>query len=497
VSSRSPAAGVAGETAFRISFLGLMLAVVVSSLDQNIVSVALPRIAAELGGIAYISWTVTAFLLTSTISTPVYGKLSDMYGRSRLFATSMVLFLVTSILCSAARTMPQLIAARALQGLGAGGLITLSQSAIGDLVGPSQRGRFQGYFSGALATSTVLGPLLGGALILKLSWRWIFLVTVPIGAASLALIQAGLPPAGVVKAHRIDYLGSLLLAAGTCATLLCVSSVESSLFATPLFAVGMGVIAVTCTHLFVLQERRAAEPLLDLALFSNAGFVIGAAAAGMMTFAMQGAIVFLPLYFQAVEGLSPTRSGLMLIAQVAGMILSSIVGGRLSSRTGQFKKFFITGVTLEALALAALATFALISAREIAFLAALAVLGLGMGLGMPNAVVVVQNSVPRPMLGIATASMSFLRSMGAAVGVALSGCLMHYTFKTILKHESVEVDAITALERGSDLLRGSISGGAAHVVRALRLAIASSFALGASVMLLALVTTLALPSDRR
>lgn len=466
--ARDPIA--ASTPRFKITFLGLMLAVVVSSLDQNIVAVALPRIADELGGIAYLSWTVTAFLLASTIAAPVYGKLSDVYGRARLFAVSMLFFLITSVLCSLAATMPQLIAARALQGLGAGGLVTLSQSAIGDLVGPQQRGRYQGYFSGALATSTVLGPLLGGALIAGLSWRWIFVVTLPIGLAALALTRNGLQRTQPRKAHRIDYVGVILLALGTSAALLFVNSLEKNVGASPLFAVGSALSAAACVLLFVRQERRAPEPLLAPTLFGNGSFVVGATAAGMMTFAMQGAMVFLPLYFQAVQGQTPTRSGLMLIAQITGMIVSSIIGGRLSARSGQFKAFLLAGVTMEMLALATLTLLACIDAPPLAFFLALALLGLGTGLGMPNAVVIVQNAVDRSTLGIATASMSFLRSLGGSLGVALSGCIMHFTLVTL----------------------------AGQARTSLRLAIASSFALGATMMLLALAAiALKLPSPQR
>jgi EmrB/QacA subfamily drug resistance transporter len=413
---------------------------------------------------------VTAFLLASTIAAPIYGKLSDMYGRPRLFAASMIFFLSTSILCSIVVSMPQLIAARALQGLGAGGLITLSQSSIGDLVGPRQRGRYQGYFSGALATSTVLGPLLGGALIAGFSWRWIFLVTMPVGLGALALVRGGLQPAQAMRAHRIDYAGVILLALGTSAALLCIDSLEKSSRANPFFAAGSALLAAACVALFLRQERRAPEPLLDLGLFRNASFVAGVTAAAMMTFAMQGAMVFLPLYFQAVQGQTPTHSGLMLIAQISGMIVSSIIGGQLSARSGQFKAFLLAGVTMEMLALTALALLACIDARPPAFLCALALLGLGTGLGMPNAVVIIQNSVDRGALGIATASMSFLRSLGGSLGVALSGCVMHFTLATI----------------------------AGQAKSALRLAIASSFALGAATMLLALAAiALKLPAYQR
>jgi MFS family permease len=391
----------------------------------------------------------------------------------------MTIFLGTTLLCSLVQTMPQLIAARALQGLGAGGLVTLSQSTIGDLVGPSQRGRYQGYFSGAMAMSTVLGPVLGGALITGISWRGIFLVTIPVGAASLGLIRWGLPKSFTLKAHHIDYKGVLLLALATSAALASFNSLESRLFSVPLFSIGLAALTVACAALFLRQERRATEPLLDLNLFRNGSFVAGVIAAGMMTFAMQGAMVFLPLYFQEVRGMTPTHSGLMLIAQIAGMIFSSIVGGQLSARTGNFKKFLMAGVAMEMMALASLTTLALARAGDTPFLAALGLLGLGTGLGMPNAVVIVQNAVPRTSLGIATASMSFLRSLGGAFGVALSGCVMHYVFNSITKTErAAAIDT--------------------HLAEVLRPAIAASFALGTGMMLLALITIVVkLPSSSR
>jgi MFS family permease len=239
-------------------------------------------------------------------------------------------------------------------------------------------------------------------------------------------------------------------------------------------------LAVACTALFLRQERRASEPLLGLTLFGNSSFVAGVIAAGMMTFAMQGAMVFLPLYFQEVQGMTPTHSGLMLIAQIAGLIFSSILGGQLSARTGQFKKFLIAGVAMEMTAIATLAILALARAGEIPFLAALGLLGLGTGLGMPNAVVIVQNSVPRASLGIATASMSFLRSLGGAFGVALSGCVMHSVLDSIVRP-------------GHAATASNI-----HFADALRPAIAASFALGAAMMLLALITIVAkLPTPDR
>lgn len=316
-------------------------------------------------------------------------------------------------------------------------------------------------------------------MIAGISWRGIFLVTIPVGAASLGLIRLGLPKGYALKSHSIDYNGVLLLALTTSAALALFNSLDSRLFSLPLLSIGLAALTVACAALFLRQERRATEPLLDLNLFRNGSFVAGVVASGMMTFAMQGAMVFLPLYFQEVRGMTPTHSGLMLIAQIAGMVFSSIVGGQLSARTGHFKKFLMAGVAMEMLALASLTTLALTRAGDVPFLAALGLLGLGTGLGMPNAVVIIQNSVPRASLGIATASMSFLRSLGGAFGVALSGSVMHYVFNSIARTERAAAVDI-------------------HLAEALRPAIAASFALGTGMMLLALITIVVkLPSPSR
>lgn len=475
---------------FKTSFAGILLAIVVSSLDQNVVATALPSIASELGGVAYLSWVVTAFMLTSTISAPLYGKLSDLYGQRRLFAISIAIFLVSSILCSIVETFAQLIVARAIQSLGAGGLVTLSQRSIGDLVGPRQRGRYQGYLSGALAVSTVAGPLLGGVLISELSWRWIFVATAPLGIASLVLIYLGLPPAIKIKSHDIDYPGALLLAFGTTAAFLFLGSVVAGAATTTIITAAFGAGAVICLGLFPFWELRAAEPILDLSLFRNANFTIGVIAAGMMAFAMNGAMVFLPLYFQYVQGQTPTHAGLMLSAQIAGTIISSIVGGRLSARRGEFKVFFLVGLGCEFLALGLLAAFAALDLGQIPFLGALAILGVGMGLGMPNATVVVQNAVPPGKLGIATASMSFLRALGGAVGVALSGLVMRYVLTALSDSSSLQNP-----QHGLILPQNYFEHG--DLINPLRVAISSSFTLGAIVMLMAFMTVLRLPPARR
>jgi EmrB/QacA subfamily drug resistance transporter len=480
----------------RIVFAALMLAMVMASLDQNIVNTALPRMASDLGGLAHISWVVTAFMLTSTITTPFYGKLSDMYGRRRMMIISISVFLAASVLCGTAQTMTQLILFRALQGLGAGGLITLAQTIVGDMVGPRERGRYQGLFTGAFAISSVAGPLLGGILTSALSWRWVFYVNIPVGTVALTLILIGLKPAPPSGRHKIDYAGGGLLAIGTAATLVLLSSAGTMTpWGSPLM-IGIVGAAAMALILFIRQERHAPEPVIDLKLFHIRAFAVGVASSGMMSFAMMGSLVFLPLFFQLVEGLSPIRAGFMMLPQIGGMVVSSVIIGRISSRMGVFKPFLLGGVGLEFLALAALALLALNGSSLYSFLFALGALGLGMGSGMPMATVIVQNGIDRKVLGAATGAMSFIRTLGGALGIALSGGVMAMRLAQGLKSlPGIDIDAL-------------MSGGMNHIAQlppdqrlavtdAYRLAIGTSFAMSGVVMLGALMLITTLPRVRR
>jgi EmrB/QacA subfamily drug resistance transporter len=476
----------------RIVFCGLILAMVLAALDQSIVNTALPRMASDLGGMAHISWVVTVFLLTSTITAPLYGKLSDMYGRRRLFVISISLFLAASTLCGVSQTMTQLILFRALQGAGAGGLMTLSQTVIGDLVTPRERGRYQGLFTGAFAVSSVAGPLIGGGLTTALSWRWVFYVNLPLGGLALALILIGLKQAAKPVSHRVDYLGAVLLAGAAACTLLLFSWGGSLIpWASPQ-ALELGVLAVIFIAAFLWQERRASEPIINLQLFRIPAFSVGVAATGCMTFAMTGAMVFLPLYFQLVLGLSPAKTGLMLLPQILSMLISSVVGGQLSSRLGQVKPFLVAGVGLEVAGLSTLAIAAFLGAGIPVFLLALAMVGLGMGIGMPNATVVVQNAVPRETLGVATASMSFMRSLGSAMGVAVSGGVMSSHLTGNLARIGRAIDAHALLEGGMGQINALSPLLHAQVDAAYRQAIGFSFSIGGGVMSVALMLVLSL-----
>ncbi|MCY0387120.1 MDR family MFS transporter [Robbsia sp. Bb-Pol-6] len=481
-------------------FVGLILAMIMAALDQSIVSTALPTMVSDLGGLVHMTWVVTAFMLTSTVSAPLYGKFSDMYGRRPLFAVSILTFLGTSLLCGLARNMPQLIVFRGLQGLGAGGLITLSQTVIGSIVSARDRGRYQGLFTGAFAVSSVAGPLLGGIITSRLSWRWVFLLNIPIGLLSLALVLATLPAARAGRndqppsrqRHHIDFAGAGLLTAGTAAWLLLLNGSGATLRWTSPATLGLLAVGVLAFALFVPVERRAHEPIIDLALFRIAPFTISVFASGVMAFAMMGSLVFLPLYFQLVLGQSPAQAGMMMLPQVATMLLSSIIGGQVSSRTRRFSLLLAVGVALECLGLVLLATLAHFGATIPPFLLVLGLLGVGMGVGMPNATVVVQNAVPASALGTATATMSFVRSLGGSLGVALSGGVMALVLRRQLAALPTHIDVAALLEHGIGAIRQVPPALRGDLIGAYRHAIGASLITGGIMMSIALLLVLGL-----
>ncbi|MFC3127758.1 MDR family MFS transporter [Pseudoroseomonas globiformis] len=479
----------------RTVLAGALLTMILAALDQNIVNTALPRMAADLGGMAHLSWVVTAFMLTSTITTPLYGKLSDMLGRRRLFFVAILLFLGGSLLSGSAQSMGQLIGFRALQGMGAGGLLVLSQAAIGDVVSPRQRPRYQGLFTGTFALASVAGPLLGGVITQSLSWRWVFYVNLPIGILALTMIAMGLRSAPPSKGARrpVDWLGALLLAGATAALLLLLTWGGAE-FAW-LSATSLGLLAASfgLYAAFAWREARAPEPLIRLALFRNPVFARGVAVGGMMTFAMMGSTVFLPLYFQLVLGMEPARAGAMLLPQVIGMLLSSVLGGRIVAKLGRNRPFLLAGLGLEAVALGSLAGFAWWSASPWVFLISMGMLGLGMGMGMPNLTVAVQNAVAHRELGAATGAMTFLRSLGGAVGVAASGGILGTRLAASLQALGGQLDLAALTERGTVAMAAFSPAQQAAVADAYRTALTGSFLLSGVVMSAAFLLVLGLP----
>ncbi|HEY1370121.1 MAG TPA: MDR family MFS transporter [Gaiellaceae bacterium] len=406
----------------QLVYSGLMLGMLLAALDQTIVSTALPTIVGDLGGLNHISWVVTAYILASTISTPIYGKLGDLYGRKRLFQTAILIFLAGSVLCGLSQNMIELIGFRALQGLGAGGLIVGAQAIIGDIVPPRERGRYQGYLGGVFAFASVVGPLLGGFFVDNLSWRWVFYVNLPVGALALVVIAAVLHTPVARRSHRIDYEGAVLLAAGVGPLTLALTWGGTQYAWASWMVVGLFAVGTLFLVLFALQERRAAEPIIPPQLFRNRIFNASAAVAFLVAFSMFGAIVYLPLYLQIVHGASPTSSGLKLVPLMGGLLVAATVSGRLISRIGRYKAFAVAGAAVMTVGTYLLSRItAGTGEAELAVYAAL--LGAGIGMVMPVLVLAVQNSVDHRDLGAATSSTTFFRSMGGSFGVAIFGAI--------------------------------------------------------------------------
>ncbi len=476
-------------------FAGLMLSLALASLDQNIVSTALPRIVSDLGGLAHLSWVVTAFMVTSTTSTPLYGKLSDMYGRRPLFFVAIGIFLVGSILCGLAETMFQLILFRAIQGLGAGGLMTLAQTTVGDLIEPRERGRYQGLFGAVFAACSVAGPLLGGVITDTFSWRWIFYVNLPVGAAAFFLIAIALRKHKPTRVHRIDYKGAALLTGGTVCLLLLLSWGGTVYPWSSPKMIALGALAILFYGLFFRQEQRAAEPILPLVLFRNRVFVIAVSVIGLNAMALFGSLVFLPLFFQLVLGASPSRAGLMMAPMMGGVIVAAVAGGRLVSWTGRYKIFPVIGLIVGTSSFLTLAWAAMTDAGIPIIETALVCLGCGLGLVMPNLTVAIQNSVERNHLGVATSSSAFIRSLGGALGVTVAGMVV-----TVRLHHLLPASWRMPGPNGQSLLEmgvqqiATISIEQRHVLMdAYRHAIATTFLTGAAVAATAFFIVLLLP----
>jgi EmrB/QacA subfamily drug resistance transporter len=406
-----------------IVFAGLMLGMLLAALDQTIVSTALPTIVGQLGGIDHLSWVVTAYLLTSTAATPLFGKISDLYGRKRLFQAAIVVFLVASALAGLARNMGQLIAFRALQGIGGGGLIAMTQVIVGDIVSPRERGRYMGYIGAVFALASVVGPLAGGFFVDNLSWRWIFYINLPLGLVALVVTNTVLDLPFTRVDRPIDYPGAVLLTAGiACMVLVTTWGGTEYPWASPVI-VSLAVAGLALLVGFVMQERRAPEPIVPLRLFRDRIFNVASSTGFIVGLTMFGAIVFLPLFLQIVTGVTATNSGLLLLPLITGLLLASIASGRAITAIGRYRIFPIVGIPIMGVGMYLLSLMDQTTSRATASFY-MFVLGTGIGLVMQVLVLAVQNAVEHRDLGIATSSASLFRSLGGAFGASIFGAIL-------------------------------------------------------------------------
>lgn len=426
------AALASGHPPIRLLFPALLLVMLLAALDQTIVSTALPTIVGELGGLDRLSWVVTAYLLTSTIVVPLYGKFGDLYGRKIVLQAAIVIFLVGSALCGIAQDMMQLIVLRAVQGIGGGGLLVVTMAAIGDVIPPAQRGKYQGLFGGVFGLATVVGPLLGGFLVEHLTWRWIFYINLPLGAVALVVIGAVFRPHTAHVKHVIDYMGAAWLAAALTCLILFTSQGGTILpWTSPQLwlTLVLGCVAVVG---FIHEEKHAAEPIMPLELFRHRTFVLSSLIGFIVGVSLFGSVTFVPLYLQVVKGSTPSVAGMQMSPMMGGLFVMSIATGRIISKIGKYRVFPIIGTALVGIAMMLLAHLAIDTPVERMYLY-LGLLGCGLGMVMQVLILAVQNAVEFRHMGVATSGATLFRSIGGSVGVAAFGAVFSNGLQTRLE----------------------------------------------------------------
>jgi EmrB/QacA subfamily drug resistance transporter len=474
--------------------LALALGVLLAALDQTIVATALPTVAGDLGGLNQLAWVVTAYLVAETVSTPLYGKLGDVIGRKRVLIAAIVLFVTGSALSGLSGSMLELVLFRALQGLGAGGLIVTAMAVIADLVPPQERARYMGMIGGVFAVASVAGPLLGGFFVDQLSWRWVFYVNLPVGVAALFVIAAKLPTSPRAERRQVDVLGAALLTAAASALVLVTSWGGTEYAWDSATILILAATAVAALVGLVIQERRAADPVLPLTLFANRAFSAAGLSAFMVGMAMFGAITFLPLYLQLVDGASATGAGLRMLPVVTGALVASAISGRLISTADRYKPYPLAGALLMAAGLLLLSGLDQHSSDVLAGVYML-ITGLGIGLVMQVVILVAQNNAPREHIGVATSTATFSRAIGASIGVALFGAIFASRLSSELASLGTVGDRVAGAGARLDPQQVHALPAAIKpdVIDALANSLQSTFLVGAAFAVVALVGVALLP----
>jgi EmrB/QacA subfamily drug resistance transporter len=459
-----PSESANGRINVTIVMLGLLLAMMLAMLDNMIVGTAMPKIVGELGGLSRLSWVVTAYVLGVSVSTPIWGKLGDLYGRKRVFLTSIFLFILGSMLSGAAGEfawlndqvgpMTQLILFRAFQGLGAGGLMVGAFALIGDLIAPRERGKYQGMMGGIMALSMIAGPLVGGLITDHASWRWIFYMNIPIAGAALFILITFLHLPRRRTEHKIDWIGAGLLAVGITSVVLITTWGGKDYAWDSKTIIGLGALAIVSLTAFVMVERRVPEPILPLALFKNANFSLVSAIGFLVGFGLFGAVSFLPLYMQTVQGASATNSGLLLLPMMGGVMVTSIIVGQIITKTGRYRIFPIAGGIIMLAAMLLLTRLGVDTGKPEST-GYMVVLGIGMGFMMQTTLLISQNSVELKDMGVASSTATFARSIGGSFGVALFGAVFTDRMKEDIS-KSLGSQAANMVDQGGSFQPGQL-----------------------------------------